>query len=756
MAERYWDKLARYKKAQGKKGVSQSKLEKMRVALPGPPGATMDVARQHYTGAGPDGVVQPDMPAMVDYSTNPPTYLHEDETVQEMTDGSKRVIPSSRTTGSMANTLSPSTVEEQYSMKRRQEATGAPSYEEGTGTKTYGVTTVRPGRDRMLGVPDGSQVSTLPPASPVAAPAPVAQTNTSTPSIMARPTAAPVAVPQVAPATLGPAPAAVARPEPAAPAVPTTPPSQYAGATTEAMGNITDVMRGESDVSNKIRDQEIQSLQGDQAALRARKYQELQAAGLSPDQISTQMSMFERSQDVTRGQTAATLGIDAATRAEAAAKDLATLGIQGQNLEVSQQTLAFSKQKYGDEAGTRMANDAANGMDFESWSAKYPDGTQEDFDNMSLPFRDAKATSLATTAADAAAVLRRISDAGGDWRSDPSAQAALQGWWEAEDNTGPFDPDWADSRNSEATLTAAQKVVNDTKKEEWFIKLPPAKQTEIMEVLDFMAETATTGGYEYHQNEDGSPFFTDAEGVVVGGEDKSKGQIVKDEETARGWVETAYEDGETITTSRVMEYMQNHAGNEPPSTTELMEWDRTSPSTSNIQEYFSGSGTTVLSNYDRDLLDSAAVAQRAVDAGTATPEQKKLAGSLGVTFANLSFDTNPTSTSGTKTWNPKSAGGGNLQRNVSYSSSIYSKPESNKAASFNPEFLAWAKESQGKTIKVDDVWYTITGIKTAHPIEAKTVGDYTQPFTADALVLQPADGGDVVYETFGTTGHLWD
>lgn len=68
------------------------RFNKVQVVVLGTPKAAAPAAM--YTGAGPDGVVQPQNPVAMDYTSNPPTVVHEGEMVQKTPYG-KYVTPAS-------------------------------------------------------------------------------------------------------------------------------------------------------------------------------------------------------------------------------------------------------------------------------------------------------------------------------------------------------------------------------------------------------------------------------------------------------------------------------------------------------------------------------------------------------------------------------------------------------------------------------------------------------------------------------------
>ena len=80
--EHFWAKIDKFNKKREKAPITVSRL-----SFPG--NNTM------YTGAGPDGVVQKQKPAMLDTSSGSPRIIHEGEVVRNNPNGGKTVIPNS-------------------------------------------------------------------------------------------------------------------------------------------------------------------------------------------------------------------------------------------------------------------------------------------------------------------------------------------------------------------------------------------------------------------------------------------------------------------------------------------------------------------------------------------------------------------------------------------------------------------------------------------------------------------------------------
>ena len=117
-ANTYWSLLNKYLD-DGKDG--KKKKGNLTVVMRGPHGMG---PKSLYTGAGPDGVVQPNKPAAVDYGLTPPRVYHEDEVVKKGADGElQQVQPSPMTVAK--------TEQDQQQMGQMQKMQGWPGYEQG-------------------------------------------------------------------------------------------------------------------------------------------------------------------------------------------------------------------------------------------------------------------------------------------------------------------------------------------------------------------------------------------------------------------------------------------------------------------------------------------------------------------------------------------------------------------------------------------------------------------------------------------------
>jgi len=137
MAKKYYDVIREKLK---KKKKNFTKLSVISMDVPNREVEGVESAfgggRGVYTGAGPDGVVQPDRPAMVDRSGGQPRVLHEGEMAEPTPNGVK-VTPANETQQFMSNVQVPQTEAEQFEIDKMQKSTGTPGFQAG-GTYRYG------------------------------------------------------------------------------------------------------------------------------------------------------------------------------------------------------------------------------------------------------------------------------------------------------------------------------------------------------------------------------------------------------------------------------------------------------------------------------------------------------------------------------------------------------------------------------------------------------------------------------------------
>jgi hypothetical protein len=114
MAEPYWNVINRANKRSAKKaGKNKSRKYNINTIEMSPGGNSM------YTGAGPDGIVQPDRPALVDMSGGGMRVLHEDEIAKDTGNGVS-VTPSPKTQF-MQDIYIPKTEREQFEINKMME-----------------------------------------------------------------------------------------------------------------------------------------------------------------------------------------------------------------------------------------------------------------------------------------------------------------------------------------------------------------------------------------------------------------------------------------------------------------------------------------------------------------------------------------------------------------------------------------------------------------------------------------------------------
>lgn len=155
---------------------SKNKFDRVNVIVMMPPnGGPVQPIQSMYTGAGPDGVVQPDRAAAMDYASNPPKVLHEDEVVNQLPNGNRTVIPSKMTLQGMQMAQTP---QQQQQMGQMQKM-GLQGFQ--TGTDPYGYDTNQspglPNQDNNASANLATYTSPPPPSVPPMSPPPVDQSK---------------------------------------------------------------------------------------------------------------------------------------------------------------------------------------------------------------------------------------------------------------------------------------------------------------------------------------------------------------------------------------------------------------------------------------------------------------------------------------------------------------------------------------------------------------------------------------------------
>lgn len=358
MAESWMDVLGRHRKKSGKKLTGNVNILVLR-----PPSQAMGSMR--YTGAGANGVVEPNKPAMLDTSVRPAAVYHEGEMVVDDAVG-RKVIPNNQlitpkteqgqqqlghiqrinmlpgfATGGYSgyNTGMPDWIQDATSESQTQKTTtpgasvspieltnlgnnrdlvmntlkpGVPVYDQGV---YRGETTGTGGVKVPTGVNQGLVTPLMqPPQISIQAPQ---QSQTATTQGQVTPITQPPQISVMAPAQVN---------TQTATGTQTTPSTMYKAGAEEGYSRIRDIARSESEAANLARQKTLNYLDTSAASNNAATIQRLRSQGWSDNDIQTYMAQQSRGQQTTRAQTAADLGIAEAQRAEGAARDLATLG----------------------------------------------------------------------------------------------------------------------------------------------------------------------------------------------------------------------------------------------------------------------------------------------------------------------------------------------------------------------------------------------------------------------------------------------
>lgn len=539
------------------------------------------------TGAGPNGVVEPGKPTDLINTVAGPRLLHEGENVSQNVDGTLNVTPANRSMllnrerGRVPELNRPVTPQVQSNLTEMQNR-GMPGFQIGG----RNIRTTPNPRQTFRNIVEQGQQTTQQAADTAsnlarATGAVVTGQGTQTPGTpqavtgqVATPTITPPGIPRTprqdfAPTTIGgpTRPTEVTRtfraPEPTTvtpgavtptvpapttdvevptitvePPPPAAPPTTQADrAITEGLAGITDIARGESEVLDRIRQRELGEFGATSTAQISSNIQRLRASGASDAEINAMIAGTGRASDIARSKLAGSLALDASERAASAVRDLVTLGIGAE-------TLNLSKQKYGDLEGQRLADDVAAGVPLSEINARraqngLPPVSQEDYDSLGV-FRQQSIeqgqitienarTMLEnmqrTTAGQATASLfQRSLQAGvADWRDVEGVDERLQAQWEAEGRTGEFTDEWAQQQWNAATVSDTDAAVNAIKSTSWYTSKTPEEQSEFDPFFDWLQMMDVTGGVTWTLGEDGKiKTVKAADGTVLSSADPAK------------------------------------------------------------------------------------------------------------------------------------------------------------------------------------------------------------------------------------------
>ena len=356
------------------------------------------------TGAGEDGVVQPDMPSHLVQTGQGPQLLHEGETLNQLPGGAVGVQPNQATLMEMQKQGLPGMQvggiytpqrksSEGFDWETLKNVPGANfTAEQIESMKNYPIPAKQPSPEPipempasvmdiiggyMKQVPDERMIKpglaeTVTPQRQEIGVAPERQMAISPAEFIAAPKeqrlpAAPAYEP-VVPSGLG---------VPSIPSVPQIPtePGVVRDYYQQGMDILAGLARGDSDLQRNIANITMGRFGGAAAAASAASRQQAAQMGLTASQQATAAAVMGRDIDVQRSDLIGKLAQSAMAEGVSAAQSLVTL-------DTARGYLDLARQKYGNEEGIRMAVDANSGMTWETFNQKYPNASEDDFRGM--------------------------------------------------------------------------------------------------------------------------------------------------------------------------------------------------------------------------------------------------------------------------------------------------------------------------------------------------------------------------------------
>jgi len=658
------------------------------------------------TGTGENGRLEPSKPVAMFQTADGPRMVHEGEDMQKLPNGDIQVIPASQ---SQLGQLERRGVKG-YALGGTMRSHGGGHHDAFLGSQS-GVSS-----NPFKATPEQQTVDapTLNLGAPVAnAPAPQQTVDIAPPQQqrtvgLGLDVGAPVTTSNTAAGDVTPT---------------TTTPTVGESAVARGLGGLEAIAAGESPVDRTIANRTLGNLGAQQEAERMAAIQAQAQQGVSGPAAQAQQAMLGITQGSQMGQVAGELAQGAQQRAQQAVRDLLAGG-------QAQQRFEFDKEKYGDEEFTRMATDIANGMTFEQAKQKYPNLSREDYESTrgTVLFEQDRARLEAARDDVGTWVDQMVTSdpewmSSGKWMTDPQMQARLTNLWKEEGMDGEYNPNnaahqaWAQTQIAPYTVTPEEAEINRVRNSTWYQGLDPDEQNEVDDLLDFAATISVTQGYQLGQNTDGSTYIMNADNeVVYGSRTNDPGAAPGlSSEDVNGFIDAMADNGITVSPSRARQYMNEHPGEGYPTLEEFNVWNSSAADISNIMDYFNGEPDAILSTADVAKIDEIKAAQLAVDAGTATDEQKQLLARFPVEFADGAvFEGGKMeSTDDFRFYVSKY---GNLHRHMEYNNEIYRA--SSQEATFTSEMTEWINQNAGRIVQIDGTYYRISA---TNPIVNMTI-----------------------------------
>ena len=370
-----------------------------------------------YTGAGPDGVVQPNKPAFVDQTSQGPVVGHEGEIKVEMPDGNVVMLPQNEVAtlaqkygwkgfevgGSYAQHMTPKAPESaRVGMEKAKSDPGAYARAM-TPTQAVGGRAAKDAADAAMKNPvngpsaaqTAQSVGALEKQKRIAAMKagttgldPASQTGQATTASVER--AKRIAAMKAGDpnALLDPAKQSAQamsdRPVPGsrviAPPPEETPPSAADGYTKTGMDIIKGVATGESPVYDTFWNRAVGEQAGAGAASAAALKQEAAQAGMTAEQSMSGQRSSARDVESARASLLGDLAESAGTMSLNAAGQLVSGGQTQQGIDQTQENIDFAKEQYADSQDWVAFDNAMAALDFRGAAAKFKGITGNDMD----------------------------------------------------------------------------------------------------------------------------------------------------------------------------------------------------------------------------------------------------------------------------------------------------------------------------------------------------------------------------------------
>lgn len=219
---------------------------------------------------------------------------------------------------------------------------------------------------------------------------------------------------------------------------------------------------------------------------------------------------------------------------------------------------------------------------------------------------------------------------------------------------------------------------------------------------------------------------------------------------------------------RIQQYLDEHGGKIDGITAkDWNAWDSKTGDPARIRDYFNGNGLEDLTSADKKMLSQVADAQERVDAGKGTEKDKELLAKIGnISVAGWDMSTNANSDYFKHHY--KAKGVGKLHSETKVNNDVYgisgstSDRNGNTTVSFNEKMKNWAQQNAGRMIEIDGKYYRISDdpIKSGFDIgkiSGKSGNDaYSFGWKVDALKVIDPETGKEKYVTYGVYGSHWD